>query len=58
MRFQRDLLIAGRPASSAGARTAPKAGEERLLALAYAMLTFGEMLKQASQGVVTQARHG
>ncbi|GIH73437.1 hypothetical protein [Sphaerimonospora thailandensis] len=37
---------------------APKAGEERLLALAYAMLTFGEMLKQASRGVVTQAFSG
>lgn len=36
----------------------PKSGDERLLALAYAMLPFGEMLKQASRGLVTQAFSG
>ncbi|WP_043488027.1 MULTISPECIES: hypothetical protein [Streptomyces] len=36
----------------------PKPGNERLLALAYCMLTFGEMLKQASHGIVTQAYSG
>lgn len=36
----------------------PKAGDERLLALAYSMLTFGEMLKQASHGAVTQTYSG
>jgi hypothetical protein len=36
----------------------PKTGDERLLALAYCMLTFGEMLKQASHGSVTPAYSG
>ncbi|EFL20734.1 hypothetical protein SSOG_00446 [Streptomyces himastatinicus ATCC 53653] len=36
----------------------PKSGDQRLLALAYCMLTFGEMLKQASHGTVTQAYSG
>ena len=36
----------------------PKTGDQRLLALAYCMLTFGEMLKQASHGTVTQAYSG
>ncbi|WP_159043400.1 hypothetical protein [Streptomyces sp. NBRC 110028] len=36
----------------------PKPGNERLLALAYCMLTFGEMLKQASHGTVAQAYSG
>jgi hypothetical protein len=36
----------------------PKPGDERLLALAYCMLTFGEMLKQASPGTVVQAYGG
>jgi len=36
----------------------PKAGDERLLALAYAMLTFGEMLRQASRGLITHAFSG
>ncbi|MCQ8193932.1 hypothetical protein [Streptomyces rugosispiralis] len=36
----------------------PKPGDQGLLALAYCMLTFGEMLKQASHGLVTQAYSG
>ncbi|WP_250286686.1 MULTISPECIES: hypothetical protein [unclassified Frankia] len=36
----------------------PKAGDGRLLSLAYCMLTFGEMLKQASHGSVTYAYSG
>ncbi|MCQ4085194.1 hypothetical protein NGB36_32700 [Streptomyces sp. RB6PN25] len=36
----------------------PNTGDERLLALAYCMLTFGEMLKQASHGSVTPAYSG
>ena len=36
----------------------PKTSDERLLALAYCMLTFGEMLKQASHGSVTHAYSG
>ena len=36
----------------------PKPGDLRLLALAYCMLTFGEMLKQASRGTVTLAYSG
>jgi len=47
----------GRAADIADSGT-PKVGDERLLALAYAMLTFGEMLKQASRGAVTIAFSG
>lgn len=36
----------------------PKSGDQRLLALAYCMLTFGEMLKQASHGTVTHTYSG
>jgi hypothetical protein len=36
----------------------PKMGDERLFALAYCMLTFGEMLKQASHGSVMPAYSG
>ncbi|MFJ3339452.1 hypothetical protein [Streptomyces sp. NPDC086766] len=36
----------------------PKPGDTMLLALAYCMLTFGEMLKQTARGVVTPAFSG
>lgn len=46
------------PSPSDHTREDTEAGDERLLALAYCMLSFGEMLKQASHGSVMQAYSG
>jgi hypothetical protein len=53
-----DALTALAQARSILAEGTPKAGEHRLPALAYCMLTFGEMLKQASRGTVSPAYGG